>query len=175
MADDVVVATAAQDRCAHEIRMESFSTGPRDYVGLFAKSLFFAARAGVVKPRQPLCHLNPFDSIFLILRRVGVGARVVSTLLPEFPPRVKASATYLASALRDLCGKPIPAPLRCHSVGRGTSVPTGNTDACGRAASLVRLSGHCCIGANRHGHTLGKCGAASSAYTDSGPDVAHVQ
>src|SRR5215472_3468197 len=36
----------------------------------FAKSLFFAARAGVVKPRQPLCDLNRFDSIFLILRRV---------------------------------------------------------------------------------------------------------
>jgi hypothetical protein len=38
----------------------------------------------VLKPRQPLCDLNPFDSIFLILRRVGVGARVVPTLLPEF-------------------------------------------------------------------------------------------
>ena len=25
----------------------------------------------------------------------------------------------------------IPAPLQCHSVGRRTSVPTGNTDACG--------------------------------------------
>src|SRR5437667_34360 len=32
-----------------------------------------AVRAGVVKPRQPLCDLNPFDSVFLILRRVGVG------------------------------------------------------------------------------------------------------
>src|SRR5215469_7642229 len=39
-------------------------------------------------------------------------------------------ARYLAFALHDLCGKPIPAPLKCHSVGRGTSVPTGNTDAC---------------------------------------------
>jgi hypothetical protein len=38
-------------------------------------------------------------------------------------------ATYLASALYDLCGKPIPAPLKCHSAGRGTSVPTENTDA----------------------------------------------
>ncbi len=33
----------------------------------------------------PLRDLNPFDSILLILRRVGVGARVVRTLLPEFP------------------------------------------------------------------------------------------
>jgi len=39
----------------------------------------------VVKPRQPLYDLNPFDSILLILRRVGVGARVVPTLLPELP------------------------------------------------------------------------------------------
>src|SRR5215472_5351552 len=38
--------------------------------------------------------------------------------------------TYLASALHALCGEPIPAPLKCRSVGRGTSVPTGNTDAC---------------------------------------------
>src|SRR6516164_7927279 len=41
----------------------------------FAKSLFFAARAGVVKPRQPLCDLNPFDSVFLIL-----GAETVKRL-----------------------------------------------------------------------------------------------
>jgi len=27
----------------------------------------------VVKPRQPLCDLNPFDSIFLIFRRVDVA------------------------------------------------------------------------------------------------------
>ena len=51
--------------------------------------LFFAARAGVVKPRQPLCDLNPFDSVFLILRRVGVGTKVVRTLLPEHRPRVE--------------------------------------------------------------------------------------
>ena len=37
---------------------------------------------------------------------------------------------YLAAALHDLCGKPIPALLECHSVGTGTSVPTENTDAC---------------------------------------------
>jgi hypothetical protein len=48
---------------------------------------FFAARVRVVKPRQPLCDLNPFESIFLILRRVGV--RVVPTLLPELHPRVE--------------------------------------------------------------------------------------
>ena len=45
---------------------------------------FFAARAGVAKPLQPLCALNPCDSVFLILRRVGVGTRVVPILLPEF-------------------------------------------------------------------------------------------
>src|SRR5215472_16942936 len=39
--------------------------------------------------------------------------------------------TYLPCAFRDLCGKPIPAPLKCHSAGRGTSVPSGHTDACG--------------------------------------------
>jgi hypothetical protein len=41
----------------------------------------------VVKPRQPLCDLNPFESIFLILQRVGVGARVVPAPLPELPLR----------------------------------------------------------------------------------------
>jgi hypothetical protein len=45
----------------------------------------------VVKPRQPLCDINPFDTIFLILRRVGVGSRVVPALLPELPPRVSLS------------------------------------------------------------------------------------
>ena len=59
-------------------------------LGSFCKIiLFFAARAGVVKPRQPLCDLNPFDSVFLILRRVGVGTKVVRTLLPEHRPRVE--------------------------------------------------------------------------------------
>ena len=29
--------------------------------------------------------VNPFNSIFLILRRVGVGARVVPAPLPELP------------------------------------------------------------------------------------------
>ena len=48
-------------------------------------------RAGMVKARQPLYDLNPFDSLLLILRRVGVGARVVPTLLPELPPRVSLS------------------------------------------------------------------------------------
>jgi hypothetical protein len=28
---------------------------------------------------------NPFESIFLIVRPVGVGTKVVSTLLPESP------------------------------------------------------------------------------------------
>ena len=37
--------------------------------------------------------------------------------------------TYLASALHDLCGKPIPVRLKGHSADRGTSVPTGNTEA----------------------------------------------
>jgi len=70
-----------------------------------------AVRAGVVKPRQPLCDLNPFDSVFLILRRVGVGTG------PSCPEG-RILGTHLASALHDLCGKPIPAPLKCHSVGR---------------------------------------------------------
>src|SRR5215469_8101476 len=37
-----------------------------------------------------------------------------------------------------LCGKPIPAPLKCHSAGRGTSVPTENTDACRRTDCASR-------------------------------------
>jgi len=45
----------------------------REYVPSRPPTLFFAARAGVVRPRQPLCDLNPFDSIFLILRRVGIA------------------------------------------------------------------------------------------------------
>jgi hypothetical protein len=91
------------------------------------------------------------------------------------PSQGRTLATHLASALHDLCGKPIPAPLKSHSVGRGTSVPTENTGACRRTDSLVRLGGHCCIGANRHGHTLGKCAVHPVRNTDSGPDVAHVQ
>jgi len=50
---------------------------------------FFAARVRVLKPCQPLRDLNPFESILLIFQRVGVGAKVVPTLLPEFPPRVE--------------------------------------------------------------------------------------
>ena len=37
------------------------------------------------KPLQPLYDLDPFDSVFLILRRVGVGTKVVPTPLPELP------------------------------------------------------------------------------------------
>jgi hypothetical protein len=105
----------------------------------FAKSLFFAARAGVVKPRQPLCDLNPFDSVFLILRRVGGGTKVVPAPLREFPcsPEGRTFATDLASALHDRCGKPIPALLKGHSAG-GTSVPTGNTGACRRTDCVSR-------------------------------------
>ena len=67
-----------------------FSTTLLGLVGFVLQNhLFFAARAGVVKPRQPLCDLNPFDSVFLILRRVGVGTKVVRTLLPEHRPRVE--------------------------------------------------------------------------------------
>jgi hypothetical protein len=76
--------------------------------------------------------------IFLILRRVGAGTKIVPTLLPEAPRRGRTLATYLASALRDLCGKPIPAPLKCHSVDRGTSVPNENTDACRWSDSASR-------------------------------------
>ena len=95
---------------------------------LFCKiTLFCRSRAGAVKPRPPLDDLSPFDSIFLILRRVGVCTRIDPTLLAEFPRRQNLT-TYLAAALHHLCGKPIPAPLNCHSAGRGTSVPTGNTD-----------------------------------------------
>jgi hypothetical protein len=45
----------------------------------------------VVRPRQPLRDLNPFDSTFLILRRVGVSTGVVPTLFLELPPRVDLS------------------------------------------------------------------------------------
>ena len=63
-----------------------------------ARWVRFAARTGLVKPRQPLSAFNPFDSIFLIFRRV-VSAPGSS------PPRLQGSsegttlATYLASAL----------------------------------------------------------------------------
>jgi len=43
----------------------------------------------MVKPRQLLCDLSSFDSVFLILGRVRVGTRVFPTLLREFPPRVE--------------------------------------------------------------------------------------
>src|SRR5215472_12554660 len=58
-----------------------------------------------------------------------VGARAVPARFLS-SPEGRTLATYLTSALHELCGKPIPAPLQCHSVGRGTSVPIGNTDAC---------------------------------------------
>jgi hypothetical protein len=48
-----------------------------------------AVRAGVVKPCQALYDVSPFDRIFLILRRVVVGARVAPAPLPELPPRVE--------------------------------------------------------------------------------------
>ncbi len=95
------------------------SSSPRAKWFRFAKRPFSA--------HELACDLNPIDSIFLILRRVGVGTRIDPTLLAEFPRRQNL-ATYLAAASHDLCGKPIPAPLNCHSAGRGTSVPTGNTD-----------------------------------------------
>src|SRR5215472_16372852 len=50
--------------------------------------------------------------------------------IPPVPLKGRTLATYLPSASHDLSGKPIPAPLKCHSAGRGTSVPTENTDAC---------------------------------------------
>ena len=49
---------------------------------------------------------------------------------PCFPSCRRAEPSYLAFALHDFCGKPIPAPSKCHSVRRRTSVPTENTDAC---------------------------------------------
>ena len=84
-----------------------------------------AVRAGVVKPRQPLCDLNPFDSIFLILRRVVSAPRLFPRCFPS-SAEGKALATYLPTALHDLCRKPIPAPLKCHSVGRGATAPAAS-------------------------------------------------
>ena len=78
------------------------------------------------KPRQPLRDLSPFDSIFLILRRVVSAAGLFPPCFPS-SPEGKALATYLAWALRDLCRKPIPAPLKCHGGGRGTSVRISTT------------------------------------------------
>jgi hypothetical protein len=46
--------------------------------------------------------LNPFDSIFLILRRVVSAPGLFPTLLPELPPEGGTLATYLVSALHDL-------------------------------------------------------------------------
>lgn len=37
-----------------------------------------------------------------------------------------------------LRGTPIPVPLKCHSVGKGTRVPTGYADACGRTGCAPR-------------------------------------
>jgi hypothetical protein len=39
--------------------------------------------------------------IFLILRRVGVGTKIVPTLLLELPPEGRTLATYLASAFAE--------------------------------------------------------------------------
>ena len=49
----------------------------------------------MIKARQPLCDLSPFDSVFLILQRVGVGARLFPPCFPSCP-EVKTLATYLA-------------------------------------------------------------------------------
>jgi hypothetical protein len=88
-------------------------------------------RVGSFRQRASLyATLNPFDSVFLILGRV-VSAPGCSHPPSRAPPEGRTLATYLASALHDVCGKPIPAPLKCHSAGRGTSVSTENTDACG--------------------------------------------
>jgi hypothetical protein len=54
----------------------------------FAKSLFFAARAGVVKPRQPLCGLVLSDTIFRIFESTAVAGSGDLTLLLGLP-RVK--------------------------------------------------------------------------------------
>src|SRR5215472_3259912 len=84
-------------------------------------------------PRIPQ---SAWQSIFLILRRVVSAPGLLPT--PEFSPEGRTLATYLASAEHDLCGKPIPPPLKCHSAGIGTSVPTGNTDACRRSDCASR-------------------------------------
>src|SRR5437667_12023028 len=75
-----------------------------------------AVRAGVLKPRQPLCDLN-FRQHLLDPPAGCVGTRLFPLCFPSSPDG-RTLATYLASALHDLCGKPIPAPLKCHSVGR---------------------------------------------------------
>src|SRR6516162_6298485 len=60
---------------------------------LFCKiTLFCRSRAGAVKPRPPLDDLSPFDSIFLILRRVGVCTRIDPTLLLAGFPRSSPSS-----------------------------------------------------------------------------------
>ena len=72
---------------------------------------------------------QPFQEHLLDPAAGCVGTRLFRPCFQSSPVG-RTLATYLPSGLHDLCGKPIPAPLKCHSAGRGTSVPTGNTEAC---------------------------------------------
>jgi len=67
-----------------------FSTTLSSSLGSFVQNHSFSPHKldVVVKPRQPLCDLNPFDSVFLIIRRNPAGCvatSVVPTLLRELP------------------------------------------------------------------------------------------
>jgi len=57
----------------------------------FAKSLFFA-RAGVVKPRQPLCGLILSDTIFRIFESRGFRLRSVLLRVPDACAPLEAKA-----------------------------------------------------------------------------------
>jgi len=70
----------------------------------FAKSPFLG-------PHELACDLKPFGSIFLILRRVGVGTRAVPTCFPS-SPEGKTLATYLPSAFRIVYSCSVKVPQR---------------------------------------------------------------
>ena len=60
-----------------------------------------------------------------------------------WPRRTRYLPSTYPLPYTDLRGTPIPAPSECHGVGRGTSVPTGNTDACRRSDCAGRSPPFC--------------------------------
>src|SRR5215469_8914170 len=78
---------------------------------------------------------RPVKNSALLSHRTVVLYRTTVLLSSDNPRAGRTGCRRLvaeASALHDLRGTTIPAQLKCHSVGRGTTVPTGNSDACRR-------------------------------------------
>ena len=82
MADDVLVATAEQDRCGHEIPTESFSTGPPGYVP-FCKITPYCRTSRRGKTTPAAKRPQPFRQDLLDPPAGCVGTRVVPILLPH--------------------------------------------------------------------------------------------